>query len=127
MKFPILSIKVSVEQDLVVARHRTRQVASLLGFDAQDQTRLATAVSEICRNAYQYAGGGRIEFGVEGSAAPQMLEIRVVDSGPGIADVNAILQGRYRSSTGMGIGIQGTRRLVDQLRIETSTAGTAVI
>ena len=127
MRFPILSIKVAEEQDLVAARHRTRHVASLLGFDAQDQTRLATAVSEIGRNAYRYARGGRIEFALEGAAQHQSLEIRVIDKGPGIADVDAILQGRYRSSTGMGVGIQGTRRLVDQLRIETGAKGTNVI
>jgi signal transduction histidine kinase/CheY-like chemotaxis protein len=127
MTIPLLSIKVSGEQDLVGSRQRTRQLAALLGFDSQDQTRLATAVSEICRNAYRYAGGGRIEFSVEGSAPTQLLSIRVVDTGPGIPDVAAILQGRYKSSTGMGLGIQGTRRLVDHFRIDTNPGqGTAV-
>jgi signal transduction histidine kinase/CheY-like chemotaxis protein len=128
MSFALLSMKVSEEQDLVAARHRTRHVASLLGFDAQDQTRLATAVSEICRNAYRYAGGGRIEFAVEGVIAPQTLVIRVIDNGPGIAELTAILQGRYKSATGMGVGIQGARRLVDNFRIDTRPgAGTSVV
>src|SRR5688572_15117418 len=97
MTMPVLSIRVSLEQDLVIVRQRTRQLASLLGFEPQDQTRIATAVSEICRNAYGYAGGGRIEFVVETSASAQALVIRVIDRGPGIPDVDAILQGRYQS------------------------------
>jgi signal transduction histidine kinase len=124
----LLTMKVAEEQDLVAVRQRTRRLLSLLGFDGQDQTRLATAVSEICRNAHRYAGGGMIEFGVEGSTPPQMLVVRVADRGPGIADLPAILQGRYRSSTGMGLGIQGARRLVDRFKIDTAPGqGTTVV
>ena len=57
----ILTLVVRYEPDIVIARQRTRQIAGLLGFDAQDQTRLATAVSEITRNAFNYAGGGKVE------------------------------------------------------------------
>ena len=58
MNRPLLTLEVRLEHDVVLARQRARQVAGLLGFDAQDQTRVATAVSEIARNAFQYAGGG---------------------------------------------------------------------
>ena len=62
MSIPILSVRVQYEHDVVAARQRTRQLAEALGFDTQQQTRLATAVSEIARNAFNYANGGRIEL-----------------------------------------------------------------
>ena len=82
---PLLTFRIQTEADVVGARQRARQIGALLGFDVQQQTRLATAVSEIARNAVQYAGGGRIDFVIEGHGSPQNLLIRVLDSGPGIA------------------------------------------
>ena len=72
----------------MAARQRARQIAQLLGFDAQDQTRIATAVSEIARNAFRYAKNGVVEFLLEGQTAPQVLLIRVTDKGAGIPDLN---------------------------------------
>jgi signal transduction histidine kinase/CheY-like chemotaxis protein len=114
-----------MEPDVVAARQRVRQIGALLGFDVQQQTRLSTAVSEIARNAFTYAGGGRVEFSVEGKTSPQVLTIRVIDAGPGIAVLDSILEGTYRSETGMGLGILGARRLMDQFQIE-STPGNGV-
>src|SRR5580698_10519927 len=121
----ILSVTIQREQDTVAARQRARQIARLLGFDSQDQTRISTAVSEIARNAFTYAGGGRVEYLLEGRTAPQLFIIKVTDSGPGIANLETILEGRYQSSTGMGLGIIGSRRLMDQFQIE-STPGRGV-
>src|SRR5262245_22124483 len=122
-----MTVALQREPDVVVARQRARRIAELLGFDRQDQTRLATAVSEIARNAFRYARGGRVEFSVEGQTAPQILLVRVSDEGPGIADLSTVLSGRYRSTTGMGIGIMGTRRLMDAFDIESAAdRGTTV-
>jgi hypothetical protein len=66
----ILSLAVRHEHDVVAARQRARQIAHLLDFDVQDQTRIATAVSEIARNAFTYAGGGKVDFLVEGKTSP---------------------------------------------------------
>jgi signal transduction histidine kinase/CheY-like chemotaxis protein len=118
----MLAVAIRHERDVVLARTRARQIATLLGFEAQDQTRIATAVSEIARNAFQYARAGRVEFALQGTTAPQVLVIRVTDAGPGIADLDAVLEGRYVSSTGSGLGIVGASRLVDQFGI-TSTPG----
>ncbi len=127
MSFPILSMALAHEHDVVVARQRAREIAALLGFDGQDQTRIATAVSEIARNAFAYAGGGRVEFVVEGRTAPQILLVQVSDRGPGIRDLRAILDGRYRSGTGMGLGILGARRLVDRFHVDSAPGrGTRV-
>jgi signal transduction histidine kinase/CheY-like chemotaxis protein len=124
--YPLFSLPIESEEDVVLARQRARQVASALLFEGQDQIRIATAVSEIARNAYSYAGGGRIEFRVEGSSAPQLLTITVRDRGPGIGNLEEILAGRYRSKTGMGLGVIGAQRLVDRVDIETSSSGTSV-
>lgn len=128
MTTAILTLNIRYEHDTVAARQRARQFAQLAGFDGQDQTRIATAVSEIARNAFTYAGGGKIEYLIEGDAIPESLIIRVTDHGPGIADLDRILNGRYRSSTGMGLGITGARRLMDDFEIHSSPgSGTTVV
>jgi signal transduction histidine kinase/DNA-binding response OmpR family regulator len=126
MTGPLLTVQVRYEDDIVNARQRARHIAMLLGFDPTEQTRIATAVSEIARNAYAYGGGGRVEYAIEGSAAPQLLIVRVIDQGPGIANLDDVLGGRYKSPTGMGLGIVGSRRLMDQFSLESSPRGTAV-
>ncbi len=126
MTLTILTVAIRQEQDTVTVRQRSRQIARLLGFDTQDQTRIATAVSEIARNAFRYAGGGRVEFVVEGKTAPQLFLINVADTGSGIRDLQQILDGRYTSTTGMGLGIVGARRLMDQFEIESGKQGTKV-
>jgi len=125
---PLLSVAIRYEHDVVLARRRARQIAELLGFDAQEQTRIATAVSELARNAYEYAGGGRASFTVEAGPNDTQLFVAVVsDSGPGIANLQAILDGRYVSRTGMGLGILGARRLSEQFRIDSAPGrGTMV-
>jgi signal transduction histidine kinase/CheY-like chemotaxis protein len=122
----ITSTPIDSETDVVRARQHARQIAALLGFDHTEQIRIATAVSEIARNAYAYAGRGRIDFAVEGVAAPQVLLVVVEDAGPGITDVDAVLSGANRSATGAGLGIAGARRLVDRFAIQSSRHGTTV-
>ncbi|MDB5034470.1 MAG: histidine kinase [Chlorobi bacterium] len=127
MKIPIITVSISEEMDVVVARRRTRQIAELLGFDVHDRTRISTAASEIARNAFVYGGGGKVEFEIDGEVPNQMLVIRVSDRGPGIADLKRILSGRYQSTTGMGLGIIGTRRLMDGMTIDSAPGeGTTV-
>jgi signal transduction histidine kinase/DNA-binding response OmpR family regulator len=127
MSVPIASLFVRQEQDVVAVRQRAREIAARLGFDGQGQTRVATAVSEIARNAFMYAGGGTVEISVEGRHAPQLLLVRVSDRGPGIRDLETILAGRYRSSTGMGIGMLGARRLVDHFEVASRAGAGATI
>jgi signal transduction histidine kinase/CheY-like chemotaxis protein len=125
---PVSSLTIRYERDVVLARQHARRVAERLGFDRQDQVRIATAVSEIARNAYEYARGGHVEFQIEGGTSPQLLVVRVRDEGPGIADVGAILAGRYQSPTGMGVGIVGARRLMDQFELTSAPGrGTTVV
>src|SRR5215470_18248001 len=103
MTWPIVTLPIDSEGDIVTVRQRARRLAELLGFERQDQTRIATAVSEIARNAFGYAGRGRAEFMIEPGETPQLFRIRVSDRGKGIADLEAILDGHYRSASGMGL------------------------
>jgi signal transduction histidine kinase/CheY-like chemotaxis protein len=123
----ILTVAIEREADVVSVRQRARRIAELLGFDTQDQTRIATAVSEIARNTVSYAGGGRAEFALSGAATPQHYIIRVCDNGPGIGDLDAILAGRFESTTGLGIGMVGARRLMEAFDVETAAGGGTTI
>jgi signal transduction histidine kinase/CheY-like chemotaxis protein len=126
LAFPLFQIAVHHEQDVVTARQRAGQLAALLGFDQSEQTRIATAVSEVVRNAFRYAGSGRVEYALEGETAPQLFSVVVRDQGRGIPNIDEILSGRYRSQTGMGIGLIGARRLVDRFQLDSTPGGTTV-
>jgi signal transduction histidine kinase/CheY-like chemotaxis protein len=124
--YPLLSLALLRDEDVVAARRCAAHLAALLQFDPADQTRIATAVSEIVRNALRYAENGAIHFELDAGAAPQQLSIRIEDRGPGIPHLDDVLAGRFRSSTGMGQGIVGVRRLMDRFAIESSPTGTRV-
>ena len=126
MSARILSVHIRAEFDVVASRQRARQIAALCGFGTQDQARIATAVSELARNVYNYTDGGKVSFAIEGNSAPQLLLICIEDQGPGIADLALVLSGRYRSETGMGVGLLGAKRLMDQCDIATGAQGTLI-
>jgi signal transduction histidine kinase/CheY-like chemotaxis protein len=127
MGLRLLTTALNVQADVVAARQRARQLAELLAFNPREQTRIATSVSEIARNALRYAGGGKVEFEIEGASAPQLLVVRVIDHGPGIERLDEVLDGTYRSSTGMGIGLIGSRRLMDRWEVHSERGkGTTV-
>ena len=126
MTLNLLRMEIRREHDVVLVRQRARQIAAALNFDSQDQTRIATALSEIARNAFQYAGGGMVEFQIQKSPEAA-LQVSVSDKGRGIADINRILDGKYVSPTGMGLGIIGARRLMDIFSVDTSSKGTTVV
>jgi signal transduction histidine kinase/CheY-like chemotaxis protein len=127
MAIRLLTFALNVQSDVVGARQRARQIAALLGFDGREQTQVATSVSEIARNAFRYAGGGRIEFEIEGETSPQLLMIRVSDEGPGIEHLDEVLDGSYESKTGMGIGLIGSRRLMDHWELHSEPGRGTVV
>lgn len=117
------------EMDIVRVRDRVRRLARDLGFDATTQIKITTAVSELTRNIYEYAKSGAISLHVVESDGNCGMMITARDSGPGIEDgtLRAIMRGSYRSASGMGIGLMGTRRLMDDFHIETERGqGTRV-
>jgi signal transduction histidine kinase len=122
----LLDLEIRAEPDVVRVRQQARALGALLGFDLQDQTRIATAASEVARNAYQYARGGSVQFSVE-EDRPAALVIRVTDTGGGISDLAGILGGRVKSLTGLGLGLIGSRKLMGELRVDTAFGqGTTV-
>jgi signal transduction histidine kinase/CheY-like chemotaxis protein len=123
-ELPLLSVVLRHEADVVLARQRARLMAELLGSSPVDQTRVATAVSEVARNALEHGGGGRAEYNLL-NTHPAFLVVRVEDSGPGLdglpADIGTDVQ------LGPGSGLSLTRRLVDELDVESPVAGGARI
>jgi len=124
----LITVAINAELDVVASRQRARQIAAMCGFRHQDQVKISTAVSELARNVFEYAGVGRVEFAVAETAAPQILVIRIEDEGPGIDNLDILLAGGYRSTTGMGLGILGARRLMEECDITTvKGVGTTVL
>jgi len=121
-----LRIDVVAEYDVVTARNHAKTLAAEVGFGASEQIKIATVVSELARNIFQYAGEGHIDIrGLEGEQAG--VEIAAIDHGAGIRDIDAVLSGGYKSKTGMGIGLIGARRLMDAFEIDTKPGvGTTV-
>jgi signal transduction histidine kinase len=128
MRLPLMTVALRRETDLLLARQRARHIAQLLGFSTGDSTRITTALAEIARNALVYGGGGTAAFFIEDEQhGSQSLGVDVIDKGRGIADLDSILAGEYGSPTGMGLGITGSRALMDRFQVETTVgAGTRV-
>lgn len=123
-------VAIQGESDIVGARQRAREVARALGFGPLDQSRIATAVSELTRNVVRYATEGRGEVLIRPRPRTERgvgLEIVVADEGPGIADVEQALRDGFTSGHGMGMGLPGTKRLMDEMEIESAVGrGTTV-
>jgi len=121
-----ISVPIRAEHDVVRARTLGKDMAKQLGFSEVVQTKVATAVSELARNIFQYAGTGEIRIRrIEGKR--RGIEVVARDQGPGISDPALILSGAYRSKWGMGAGLRGTKRLVDEFELDTHPGlGTTV-
>jgi signal transduction histidine kinase len=121
-------IYVRREADIVKVRERVRRLARQMRFDNTTQIKITTAVSELTRNIYEYAGSGAITLAVAfraGGGGGAGLQITARDEGPGIdeASLRAIMRGQYSSSSGLGVGLTGTRRLMDEFEIESDAGG----
>jgi serine/threonine-protein kinase RsbT len=114
--------------DIAVARNEVRQLAAVLGFSVIDQTRLATVASELARNVVKYAGRGRLI--AQPTSSPdgrQALRLIFEDKGPGIPDVDAAMRDGFSTGRGLGKGLPGSKRLVDEFKIESEVGrGTRV-
>lgn len=114
------SIHVHNEWDIVVARQNGRSLAKSLGFGEVDQARITTAISELARNIYLYAGQGEMEVYPVYRGDKTGIKIVARDSGPGIKDVVKALEDGFSTSGGLGAGLPGVKRLMDEFSIETS-------
>jgi signal transduction histidine kinase len=128
MNHPILTTRITA-QGLVPLRTRARQVGELFGLDKMQRTRFITALSEIARNAVQYAGGGTVTFMLDagtGAQPVQRLLGQVADKGPGIADLEGVLKGHLNDRQQVPLGIVGSKRQVDSLEFEPRAGGGTV-
>ncbi len=123
------SIALHDEHDIAVARNETRAISAALGFRMIDQTRLATVASELARNIVKYAKRGRmIAQPVDTTSGRRGLRLVFEDTGPGIPDIDAAMRDGFSTGGGLGKGLPGSRRLVDEFQIESTVGkGTRVV
>ncbi|ORJ63000.1 ATP-binding protein [Geothermobacter hydrogeniphilus] len=123
MRQHILTLRIAYEQDVVLARQRAAAIADGLGFDRQDISRIATAVSELARNAFRHAGGGRVRFAVD----HHRLLIEVNDQGPGFGNPQTAQDGASDECHTRGRGLAGVKRIMDLFDLASSHDGTRVL
>ena len=121
------ALPIRLEQDVVLARQTVRRLAQQLGFGIVDQTKIVTAASELARNTLIYGGGGELRWESVTDGARRGLRLHFVDEGPGIADVQQALADGWSSGTGLGLGLPGAKRLVNDFELDTEVGkGTRV-
>jgi serine/threonine-protein kinase RsbT len=120
--------RITSENDIVMARKIVRDAATTLGFGITDVTRIVTAASELTRNIYHYAKSGVMHWRSLNQGARVGLELIFADHGPGIPDVEKAMEMGYSTGKGMGLGLPGSKRLMDEMTIESTVGqGTTVI
>ena len=118
---------VSADADILTARQKGREMAQELGFSPADSTMVATAISELARNIVQYAGRGEIIIATAEGGARGGIEILAHDDGPGIRNIDVVMQDGYSTSGGLGLGLPGVKRLMDEFAIiSEENVGTTV-
>jgi serine/threonine-protein kinase RsbT len=121
------SVKIVTEWDIVAARQLGRNVSKELGFGTVDQARITTAISELARNIYLYAGKGQIYIEKLNRGGKNGLLVVATDEGPGIPDVRKVMEDGSSTSGGLGAGLPGVKRLMDEFDIETNVGeGTEI-
>lgn len=121
------TMQIQVEEDVVRVRHKVREWTRQLGFSLVDQTKIITAASELARNAVHYGGGGALYLEILEQRNRRGLQLTFEDHGPGIPDVELALQDGYTTSKGLGLGLGGARRLMNDFEISSRPgAGTRI-
>jgi serine/threonine-protein kinase RsbT len=122
-----VTLPVRSDEDVVGLRKQVRERAVAIGLSLVDQTKLVTAASELARNTIKYGGGGEVHLDSLADAGRHGIGLVFVDNGPGIDDVDQALRDGFTSGGGLGLGLGGSRRLVDEFDIDSRTGeGTAV-
>ncbi|BDU16572.1 ATP-binding protein [Lysobacter auxotrophicus] len=115
------------EQDIVSARQAVRKWCVEQGFSLVDQTKMVTAASELARNTLIYGGGGEMRWSAGADGARRVLTLTFADEGPGIPDLELAMTDRWTSGNGLGLGLSGAKRLVQDFAIDSAPgAGTRV-
>ncbi len=123
-----ITVPIGSDTDIVKARQEGRRVAGVVGFSLTDLVLVATAISELARNIVRYARNGEISIRTITNSAHNGIEIIARDEGPGIKDIEQVLQVGFSTSAGLGLGLPGVRRLMDEFEIQSKLGhGTTVI
>jgi serine/threonine-protein kinase RsbT len=122
-----LTITLRSQEDVVILRHRVREQAVGLNFSLLDQTKIVTAASELGRNAVTYGGGGEaiVEPSRDGSRVG--LVLTVIDHGPGIPNIEDAMRAGFSTGSGLGLGLSGTRRLVDEFELRSEVGQGTIV
>lgn len=120
-------VRIRSSADIIAARHQGRALASLIGFSNSNLTIIATAISEIARNIVEYATEGEVTITLVNDGSRKGVKIVAADEGPGIPDVGLVMRDGYSTGHGLGIGLPGARRLMDEFEIVSElNRGTTV-
>jgi len=111
------------EHDIVLARQQVRRLTQELQFSLVDQTKMVTAASELARNAYIYGRGGTMQWEILDLDGRRGLKLKFADEGPGIPNLDLAMTDGWSSGTGLGMGLTGTKRLVNDFEIDTKVGG----
>jgi serine/threonine-protein kinase RsbT len=123
-----MRLEIKTEEDIITSRAMAKELAREVGFGMVDQTKIATAISELTRNVFKYAGEGVLHLAVVKKNDRQGLEITCVDRGPGITDIELALREGYTTGKGLGMGLPGVRKLMDEFELSsTPREGTRVV
>ena len=122
-----LVVPIRTEIDVVIARQRARELASQLRFSSSEVTLIATAISEVARNIVIYAGAGEIALRIVEQGPRRGLVVFASDRGPGIADIERAMQDGYSTSRGLGIGLPGSKRLMDEFVVSSEVGKGTVV
>lgn len=114
-------VTIKQEWDIVAARQLGRDIAKEVGFGLVDQARIATAISELARNIYLYAGKGKVCFEVFQNMDRKGITMIATDTGPGINNISLVMEDGYTTSGGLGAGLPGVKRLMDEFDIKSET------
>ena len=121
-------VAINNESDVIVVRKAVREAASQLNFSLTDVTRIVTAASELARNVFLYAGSGVMKWRALNGGSELGMELRFEDHGPGIPDLEQAMAEGYSTSGGLGLGLPGSQRLMDEMEVSSkSGAGTTIV
>lgn len=116
----VIRVEIADNQDVVLVRQRAREHAQRCGLSLLDTTKLVTAASELARNTLEHGGGGHAELEIVSDGQRRGIRMRFIDDGPGIPDIDLALKDGFTSGKGLGLGLGGSRRLVNDFEIESA-------
>lgn len=122
-----INVVIKSDTDIVLAREQGRALAEKLGFTQIEMTVIATAISEIARNIIEHAYSGEITLSEHHNGVRHGIQIMATDQGPGIPDLNKAMQDDYSTGKGLGLGLPGSKRLMDEFDIQSTVGGGTVV